>query len=35
MSVVYALQRLCFSQFLAGRLGAVRSSAEEALALGD
>ena len=30
-AVVYALQRLCFSHFLAGDLVAVRSSAEEAL----
>jgi DNA-binding CsgD family transcriptional regulator len=33
-AVVYALQRLCFSHFLAGDLVAVRSGAEEALALG-
>ena len=33
-AVVYALQRLCFSHFLAGDLVAVRSDAEEALALG-
>jgi DNA-binding CsgD family transcriptional regulator len=33
-AVIYALQRLCFSHFLAGDLVAVRSDAEEALALG-
>jgi DNA-binding CsgD family transcriptional regulator len=33
-AVVYALQRLCFSHFLAGDLVAVRSDAEEALSLG-
>jgi DNA-binding CsgD family transcriptional regulator/tetratricopeptide (TPR) repeat protein len=33
-AVVYALQRLCFSHLLAGDLVGVRSSAEEALALG-
>jgi DNA-binding CsgD family transcriptional regulator len=33
-AVVYALQRLCFSHFLAGDLVGVRTSAEEALALG-
>ena len=33
-AVIYALQRLCFGQYLAGDLVAVRSSAEEALALG-
>ena len=33
-AVVYALQRLCFSHYLAGDLVAVRSAAEEALALG-
>ena len=33
-AVVYCLQRLCFGHFLAGDLVAVRSSAEEALALG-
>jgi DNA-binding CsgD family transcriptional regulator len=32
-AVVYALQRLCFGQFLVGDHVAVRSSAEEALAL--
>jgi DNA-binding CsgD family transcriptional regulator len=32
--VVYALQRLCFSHYVAGELGAVRSAAEEALLLG-
>ena len=34
-SVVYALQRLCFSQFVAGDVVAVRASAQEAFALGD
>jgi DNA-binding CsgD family transcriptional regulator len=33
-AVVYCLQRLCFGYYLAGDLVAVRSSAEEALALG-
>ena len=33
-AVVYALQRLCFSHFLAGDVLALRSSAEEALSLG-
>jgi DNA-binding CsgD family transcriptional regulator len=33
-AIVYVLQRLCFSHFLAGDLAAVRSDAEEALALG-
>ena len=33
-AVVYALQRLCFSHFLAGDVPAVRTSAEEALSLG-
>ena len=33
-AVVYALQRLCFSHFVAGDLVAVRSDAEEALSLG-
>ena len=33
-AVVYALQRLCFSHYLAGDLIAVRSDAEEALSLG-
>lgn len=33
-AVVYALQRLCFSHFLAGDLLAVRTSAEEAYSLG-
>ena len=33
-AVVYALQRLCFGHLVAGDLAAVRSSAEEALALG-
>ncbi len=33
-AVVYALQRLCFGHLLAGDLAAVRTSAEEALALG-
>jgi DNA-binding CsgD family transcriptional regulator/tetratricopeptide (TPR) repeat protein len=33
-AVIYALQRLCFSHYLAGDLAAVRSDAEEALALG-
>ena len=33
-AVIYALQRLCFSHFLAGDLIAVRSDAEEALSLG-
>jgi DNA-binding CsgD family transcriptional regulator len=33
-AVVYALQRLCFSHFLAGDLVAVRTDAEEALSLG-
>jgi DNA-binding CsgD family transcriptional regulator len=32
-SVVYALQRLCFSFFLAGDLAAVRNGAEEAISL--
>ena len=32
-SVVYALQRLCFSYFLAGDLAAVRNGAEEAISL--
>lgn len=32
-AVVYALQRLCFSHFLAGDAAAVRSAAEEAMAL--
>ncbi|CAN7350563.1 helix-turn-helix transcriptional regulator [Arthrobacter sp. LjRoot14] len=32
-AVAYALQRLCFSHFLAGDAAAVRSSAEEAMAL--
>ncbi len=34
MGVVYALQRLCFGYLVAGDWAAVRSSAEEALALG-
>ena len=34
-AVVYCLQRLCFGHYLAGDLVAVRSSAEEALALGE
>ena len=34
MAVVYALQRLCFGHLVAGDWAAVRSSAEEALALG-
>lgn len=34
MAVVYALQRLCFGQLVAGDWAAVRASAEEALALG-
>ena len=33
-AVVYCLQRLCFGYFLAGDHVAVRSSAEEAVALG-
>jgi DNA-binding CsgD family transcriptional regulator/tetratricopeptide (TPR) repeat protein len=33
-AVVYCLQRLCFGQYLAGDLVAVRNSAEEAIALG-
>ena len=33
-SVVYALQRLCFGHLVAGDLAAVRTNAEEALALG-
>ncbi|HYO40933.1 MAG TPA: AAA family ATPase [Nocardioidaceae bacterium] len=33
-AVVYCLQRLCFGQYLAGDLVAVRSSAEEAISLG-
>ncbi len=33
-AVVYALQRLCFGHYLAGDVAAVRSSAEEGLALG-
>ena len=33
-AVVYALQRLCFGHLLAGDLAAVRTTAEEALALG-
>ena len=33
-AVIYALQRLCFSHYLAGDLIAVRSAAEEALSLG-
>jgi DNA-binding CsgD family transcriptional regulator len=33
-AVVYCLQRLCFGQYLAGDLVGVRSSAEEAIALG-
>ncbi len=33
-TVVYALQRLCFGHLVAGDLAAVRTSAEEALALG-
>ena len=33
-AVVYALQRLCFSHFLAGDMLAVRTSAEEALSVG-
>lgn len=33
-AIVYCLQRLCFGHFLAGDLVAVRSSAEETLALG-
>jgi DNA-binding CsgD family transcriptional regulator len=32
--VIYALQRLCFSHFLAGDLVAVRTAADEALVLG-
>ena len=34
-AVVYCLQRLCFGHFLAGDHVAVRSSAEEAVALAD
>ena len=34
MTVVYALQRLCFGYLVAGDWAAVRSSADEALALG-
>ncbi len=34
-AVVYALQRLCFSHFVAGDMLAVRTNAEEALALGE
>ena len=34
-AVVYALQRLCFSNFVAGDMLAVRTNAEEALALGE
>src|SRR4029453_15812812 len=33
-AVVYCLQRLCFGQYLAGDLVAVRNSAEEAISLG-
>ncbi|MBD8870604.1 helix-turn-helix transcriptional regulator [Nocardioides donggukensis] len=33
-AVIYCLQRLCFSHYLAGNLVAVRSSAEEAISLG-
>ena len=33
-AVVYCLQRLCFGQYLAGDLVALRSSAEEAISLG-
>ena len=33
-AVVYCLQRLCFGHYLAGDHVAVRSSAEEAIALG-
>ncbi|WP_260470352.1 helix-turn-helix transcriptional regulator [Streptomyces sp. RP5T] len=33
-AVVYCLQRLCFGQYLAGDLVAVRNSAEEAVSLG-
>jgi DNA-binding CsgD family transcriptional regulator len=33
-AVVYCLQRVCFGQYLAGDLVAVRSSAEEAISLG-
>jgi DNA-binding CsgD family transcriptional regulator/tetratricopeptide (TPR) repeat protein len=33
-AVVYCLQRLCFGQYLAGDLVAVRSSADEAISLG-
>ncbi len=35
MGVVYALQRLCFGHLVAGDWAAVRSCAEEALALGE
>ncbi len=34
-AVVYALQRLCFSSFVAGDMLAVRTHAQEALALGE
>jgi DNA-binding CsgD family transcriptional regulator len=34
-AVVYCLQRLCFGQYLAGDLVAVRNSAEEAISLGE
>ena len=34
-AVIYCLQRLCFGHYLAGDLVAVRSSAEEAIALAD
>jgi DNA-binding CsgD family transcriptional regulator len=33
-AVIYCLQRLCFGQYLAGDLVAVRNSAEEAISLG-
>jgi DNA-binding CsgD family transcriptional regulator/tetratricopeptide (TPR) repeat protein len=33
-AVIYCLQRLCFGQYLAGDLVAVRASAEEAISLG-